>query len=79
MTDIKFLRRFNLVVFSILLVIGITTFYFLTDRWAMYVELAGVVSTVLVPLVVFAAAGSPVKKLIENQTKKIEVQNGGDK
>jgi len=72
MTDIKFLRRFNLVIFSILFVIGITTFYFLTDRWAMYVELARVVSTVLIPLVVAGAAGSPVKHLIENQRTKNE-------
>ena len=75
MTDVKFLRRFNLVVFSILFVIGITTFYFLMDRWAMYVELAGVVATVLIPLVIAGAAGSPVKKLIENQ--KARDENGG--
>ncbi len=73
MTDVKFLRRFNLVVFSILLVIGISTFYFLTDRWAMYVELASVVSTVLIPLVIAGAAGSPVKHLIENQKVKNEM------
>ena len=72
MTDLKFLRKFNFAVFSILLVMGITTFYFLKDRWDMYVEFAGVVSTVLIPFVVAGAAGSPVKHLIENQRAKIE-------
>jgi len=67
MTDIKFLRRFNLLVFTILFLMGITVFFAFYDRLEGYLKFAGMVTTVLIPLVVFGAAGSPIKKLIENK------------
>ena len=72
MTDIKFLRRFNLVIFSILFIMGIVVFFVLYDRLDGYLKFAGMVVTVLIPLVVAGAAGSPVKHLIENQKAKNE-------
>ena len=70
MTDVKFLRRFNLTIFTILFLMGILVFFGFYDRLEGYLKFAGMVTTVLIPLVVFGAAGSPVKKLIEGKNEK---------
>ena len=70
MTDIKFLRRFNLLIFTILFLMGILVFFIYYDRLEGYLKFAGMVTTVLIPLVVAGAAGSPVKKLIEGKNGK---------
>jgi len=75
MTDIKFLRRFNLVVFSILFIMGILVFFGFYTRLDAYLKFADVTAKVLIPLVVAGAAGSPVKHLIENQRVKNEKSN----
>ena len=72
MTDVKFLRRFNLVVFSILFLMGIGVFFWWNEKLDDYIRFAGVVTTVLIPLVIAGAAGSPVKHFIENQRTKNE-------
>ena len=72
MTDIKFLRRFNLIVFSILFVMGLEVFFFQHIWLDDYIKFVNTMATVLVPLVVIGAAGTPVKKLLENQKAKIE-------
>jgi len=70
MTDVKFLRRFNLMIFTILFLMGIAVFFAFYDRLDGYLKFAGMVTTVLIPLVVFGAAGSPVKKWIEGKNGK---------
>ena len=67
MTDVKFLRRFNLIVFSLLFVMGVIVFFFFFERLEGYLEFADVISKILIILVVAGAAGSPIKKLIENK------------
>ena len=79
MTDVKFLRRFNLIIFSILFTMGVVVFFAFYDKLDGYLEFADTVVKILFPLVVVGAAGSPAKRLIENQKAKIEVQNGGVK
>lgn len=70
MTDIKFLRRFNLIVFTILLIMGIGVFFGLHSWLRDYLDFVNTVAIVLVPLVVSGAAGSTVKKLVEKTNGK---------
>ena len=72
MTDVKFLRRFNLIIFSILFTMGVVVFFAFYDKLDGYLGFADLVARVLIPLAVAGAAGSPVKHLIENQRTKNE-------
>jgi uncharacterized membrane protein len=67
MKDIQFLRIFNFVIFSILFLMGIIVFFAFYDHLDGYMKFATMVTTVLIPLVVFAGAGSTVKKLVEKK------------
>ena len=75
MTDIKFLRRFNLVIFSILYLMGIVVFFAFYKELDGYLKFADMVVKVLIPLVVAGAAGSPVKHFIENRKAKNETSS----
>ena len=79
MTDIKFLRRFNLVVFSILFVMGILVFCFGFEKLEAYMDFCGMVVKVLIPLVFIGFLGTPIEKVIENWRAIIEGKNGENK
>ena len=72
MKDIKILRLFNLLVFSILFGMGILVFSLWYDKLDGYFEFAKVVVKVLVPLVFMGFLGSPIEKVIENWRAIIE-------
>ena len=58
--------------FSVLFIMGLGVFFGLHEWLDDYIKFVNVTSMVLIPLVVAGAAGSPVKRLIENQRTKHE-------
>jgi len=76
MKDIKLLRRFNLVVFSILFIMGILVFSLWFEKLEAYMDFCGMVVKVLIPLVFIGFLGTPIERVLENWRAIIEGKNG---